>query len=101
MYLHIGQDTVVRLEDVIGIFDIETSSVSKTTRSFLGKAEKDGNVVAVNAELPKSFVLCREKARAGSGTPRTVVYISQISSTTLLKRSDFLNHLSHDESNIL
>ena len=31
MYLHLGQDTVVRTGDVVGIFDLENSSVSKIT----------------------------------------------------------------------
>ena len=29
MYLHLGQDVVVRSRDIIGIFDIENTSVSK------------------------------------------------------------------------
>ena len=32
MYLHLGQDVVVRSRDIIGIFDIENTSVSKITK---------------------------------------------------------------------
>ena len=44
------------------------------------RAEQEGRVVAVSDELPKSAVVCEEEGR-------TTVYISQISSQTLLKRA--------------
>lgn len=86
MYLHIGQDTVVRLRDIVGIFDIDTTSISPITREYLKHAQQTGMIVNVTDELPKSFVVCQEKKRL-EGTERVKVYISQISSTTLLKRS--------------
>lgn len=80
MFLHIGQDTVVRDREIIGIFDIENTTVTKNTRGFLAAAEKKGQTVAVANELPKSFVVCGDKR----GEER--VYISQISTATLYKR---------------
>ena len=82
MYLHLGQETVVREEEVIGIFDLDTSTVSKHTRKFLNLAEKNKQVINVSYELPKSFVLCSNKKK------ETKVYISQISSGTLKLRSN-------------
>ena len=40
MYLHLGGDVVVRSSDIIGIFDIENTSVSKLTKEYLGEQEK-------------------------------------------------------------
>lgn len=40
MLLHIGGDTVVRTGDIIGIFDMDTSTVGKATRDFLTRAEQ-------------------------------------------------------------
>lgn len=40
MYLHLGEETVVRGRDIIGIFDIENTSVSKHTKDFLAVSEK-------------------------------------------------------------
>ena len=40
MYLHLGQDIVVRSSDIIGIFDIENTSVSKSAKEYLGEQEK-------------------------------------------------------------
>ena len=80
MYLHLGEKTVIRTDDIIGIFDLDTSTISKNTRDFLSQSEKDGKVINVSFELPKSFILCREQESYR-------VYISQISSQTLLKRN--------------
>ncbi len=76
MYLHLGQNTVVTHDEILGIFDIDNTTVSKNTRDYLSKAEKDGRIIYVSNELPKSFIVCENKK----------VYISQISSSTLLKR---------------
>ncbi len=84
MYIHLGQETVIKSDDVIGIFDLESTTISKNTRDFLTKAEKKGDVETVSYELPKSFIVCSNKKR------NQKVYISQISSATLQKRSEFL-----------
>ena len=89
MYLHLGQETVVRLREVVGIFDMENATISKYTRQFLADAEKGGRVCNVTMELPKSFVVCVD--RDGTET----VYISQISSATLLKRAGCVEGLSN------
>ena len=81
MYLHLGQDTVVDFNDIIGIFDMDTTTVQKNSRGFLNKSEKRGEVVNVSFELPKSFIVCNKKGE-------NKVYISQISSSTLQKRSE-------------
>ena len=44
MYLHLGEDTAVRADGIIGIFDIENTSVSKHTKEFLASAGKSGSV---------------------------------------------------------
>lgn len=79
MYLHLGEKTVIRTDVILGIFDMDFTTVSKSTRNFLTQAEKTGKVVNVSYELPKSFIVCIEDNDY-------VVYISQISSQTLLKR---------------
>ncbi len=79
MYLHLGQDTVVRTDRIVGVFDMDNSTVSKHTKSFLRKAQLENRVVNVSMELPKSFVVCEE-----NGVER--VYISQMSPSTLLRR---------------
>lgn len=88
MYIHLGNETLIKTEDVIGIFDLESTTISKRTREFLKKAEKKGEVSTVSFELPKSFVVCSSpKGKTNK------VYISQISSGTLMKRSGYIDSL--------
>lgn len=82
MYLYLGQDTVVPMREVVGIFDMDNTTIAKSTRDFLSDAEKRGQVITVSMELPKSFVVCNSK------TNGMTVYISQISCATLLKRAE-------------
>lgn len=83
MYLHLGEKTVVNTNYIVGIFDIENSSVSKDTRDFLRDNGKGRyQVVNVSYEMPKSFVVCNSGGIKGKNT----VYISQISAATLRKR---------------
>ncbi len=79
MYLHLGSNVVIMKKNIVGIFDMDTTTVSKHTRNYLTLAEKSGRVVNVSYELPKSFVVSVENGNV-------VVYISQLSSQTLLKR---------------
>ena len=79
MYLHLGENTVVRTDNIIGIFDMDTSTISKWTKDYLSNATKNKKVINVSMELPKSFVVCNENNEIK-------VYVSQISSQTLMKR---------------
>lgn len=76
MYLHVGGDYLIRKDKIIGIFDIENTSISKHTRDFFKKSENDKNVINVSYDLPRSFILDNNNK----------VYISPISPQTLLKR---------------
>ena len=89
MYLHLGQDKVVSMDEIVGIFDLDTSTVSKATRDYLAKAEKDGCVTNVCTDLPKSVIVCICRDQ------NTHFYISQISSSTLLKRTEYVDSLSN------
>ena len=81
MYLHLGESTVVREKDIVGIFDLDTTTVMKASRNFINKASKEGNVITVSFELPKAFVVTRNKKET-----KKRIYISQLSSQTLYKR---------------
>ena len=88
MYLHLGQETVVMQEDIVGIFDLDNTTVSKTTRDYLTCAEKEKRVTNVSFELPKTNVLTNNKKEGSK------IYISQISSSTLLKRAENIHEIN-------
>ena len=81
MFLHLGENTVISSAEIIGIFDMDNTTVSKATRDYLSKMQKDKKIIDVSLDLQKSFVLCKDR---DSG--ENVVYISPISTQTLLKR---------------
>ena len=58
MYLHIGRNQMLAERRIIGIFDLEITSQSKTTRAFLDRAQQEGTVLEVCDDLPKSFLVC-------------------------------------------
>ena len=89
LYLHLGQDVVIRTRDIIGIFDMDNATVSRASKRYLAMAEKAGRVINVTSELPKTFVVCSD--REG----RITVYISQISSATLKKRTGFIDNIAN------
>ncbi len=79
MYLHLGAGAVVRTDSIVGVFDLDNTSQSQLTRRYLAAAEKNGQVVNVAEDIPKSFVVCRDGEK-------TAVYLSQMSPQTLFKR---------------
>ncbi len=81
MYLHIGNDFSVDIRDVIGIFDLENTTVEKCTKLLLDRAVKEKKCVYINYEMPKSFVIT-----VRNGIEK--VYISPLLASTLRKRME-------------
>ena len=87
MYLHLGNDIVIKKQGIVGIYDIENTTVSKRTRQFLEASEKSGRLTYTTFELPKSFIVYD----TGEGFH---VYVSQISTQTLIKRCELIKKIS-------
>lgn len=81
MYLHLGQNVMIRKQDVIGIFDLDNTTWSFRTRRFLDRAEREGRVSALGDDLPRSFVLAEDR----EGRP--TVYLTPLSPAALAARS--------------
>ena len=78
-YLHLGKDTSIEISNIVGIFDLDTSTVSKHTRDFLSVCEKENRIVKVSYELPKSYILYDFGGEYS-------VYLSPLNTATLTKR---------------
>ena len=81
MYLHIGNKKSVKQKSIIGIFDLDTATVSSVTKRFINKKSKDGDLEYTDSDLPRSFVLC-------SNDKKYSVKLSRISSIGLKQRID-------------
>ncbi len=88
MFLHIGGDFVIPVKNIIAIFDIESTTVSKDTREFLAIAEEEGFIISISDDLPKSFIITETDKKSK-------IYLSPISSVTLQKRSKFVDEVSN------
>lgn len=80
MYIGIGQDSVIKDKDILGIFDLDNTTVSKATREYINTASKNGDCITVSfEELPKSFIVTAKKGDRK-------VYISPYNTSTIFKR---------------
>ena len=80
MYLNIGQDTVITDKNILGIFDLDNTTVSKSTREYINTASKNGECITVSIEeLPKSFIVVVENNKKE-------IYISPLNTSTIFKR---------------
>lgn len=75
MYIHIGNNRVVKNTDILGIFDLDSSTVSVKTRSFLSKAQREKRVITLSYELPKSFIILKNNE----------VYLSPLNTSSIIK----------------
>ena len=82
MYHHLGQNEIVPDRRVIGIFDLDKCSYSKRTREYLAAADKEGVVLDISGDIPKSFVVCDHPYHP------QIVYLSQLNPATLQKRAE-------------
>ena len=65
MYLHVGNHQNIRLKDIVGIFDADTATVSSVTKKYLSEADAQKCVSFASEEIPKSFVLYKDRKKAG------------------------------------
>lgn len=79
MFLFLGGSVTVNSDDIVGVFNLEDCSVSRTTVDFLGECQRSGKIVNVSEDMPKSFVVCTDKT-----------YISNVSNDTINKRNNNL-----------
>ncbi len=76
MFLHAGNHKNILLKNIVGIFDMDTATVSADTKKFLQRADREGDTETLVSEVPKSFLLTHDGR----------VYFSQISTSSLMGR---------------
>ena len=61
MKLWLNDDHAVKKEDIVGIFDMDSATVEKSTRDFLTAAEKEQRLTVATEEIPVSFIVTADK----------------------------------------
>lgn len=90
MYVHIGGDYVIPSSEIISIIDVD-SMISKDTRNFIRVCKEEGFLVNVVDEKIKTFVITEKKIKTKGNiknATKSIVYCTNIKSTTLYKRSE-------------
>ncbi|SEN42318.1 protein of unknown function [Mesobacillus persicus] len=77
MYLHIGEDTLVRTSEIIAILDKESTGFSDVLEEFL--ARRNQEIVNLSKKEYKSIVITKDQ-----------IYYSPLAAGTLKKRSQKL-----------
>ena len=81
MFLHAGNNFVINEKDIIGIFDMDNTTVSHQGRDFLPNAQRNNKIINASEGLPRSYIVTSTKGE-------TKVYLSSISSMVLAKRAN-------------
>ena len=91
MYLHIGNGKSVKKKNVVGIFDLDTATVSSITKKFINSAQKNNILEYTDEDLPRTFVLTEENGEVK-------VSLSRISTVGLKQRvtADYDDSLSEE-----
>jgi hypothetical protein len=84
MFIHLGGDTILRVSEVIAIIDLSSDKKSKAYQDFIHHAKANHQLNFIEHEDAKSLVVTEKQN-----------YMSPISSTTLKKRANIIQHLDY------
>lgn len=62
-FVNIGLDHILVSKTIVGIFDMDSTTVKKDTRDYLKRAENHNEVEVIAPDLPASFVVCSHKQK--------------------------------------
>lgn len=75
MYIQLGNEKAIAIQDIIAITDLENTVNSAVSMEYFRRLEKEKKIVDVAKDLPKSMIITEKK-----------VYISSITAQTLQRR---------------
>lgn len=77
MYIHLGEDVLIKTSDVVAIFDYDLMEDNEENRLFIDRCLEDMKLVDVGEKDTKSIVITNQ-----------FIYFSSFSPSTLKKRSE-------------
>jgi len=96
MFLHLGSEIAVPKKEIIGIFDIQSTSKAKGNQQLLKAYLEAGYIPKSIMGEPRSFVITESRKRV-SKTNKVIkenrLYYSLISALTLQKRAGFIDEI--------
>ena len=79
MYLHICKNMIIKTENIIGIFDINSIKETKEFQELFFQLKERNQLIDISESMQKSFILIKEYQE-------NKAYISNVSVATLEKR---------------
>lgn len=76
MYVDIATDFLINADNILGIFDLDNTTINTFTKDYLNRKQNEDKLIYLIKDIPKSFVVLDD------GT----VYIVELSSQILRKR---------------
>ena len=80
MYLHIGKDIILKKEEIIGIFNIESIAETKEYKIIIDKLKEERQIQDISKEDQKTLILYKKNDNLYG-------IISNISSNSIGKRN--------------
>jgi len=96
VFLHLGKNIVIPVKDLIAIIDADSVLKSDDTKSFIKVTQEEDFIYDVAKGNIKSYIITEkvDKGKEKSLNVReSVIYSSNISSKTLLKRAGFIDNI--------
>lgn len=81
MFVNLENDISIKKTEIIGIFNMDTATVSPVTKDYIKNAGRDMKIVYASKRVPESFVLTH------NGYTESV-YMSSFSVDTVLGRTE-------------
>lgn len=82
MYLHLGNNYIIKQKDLIAIYNIESIKDTAEYKSLIKELEEKHLLIKSESIEPKSLIIVKDE-------DKILGYFSNISSTTIAKRKDF------------
>lgn len=82
MFLHLGEDIVLRTKEIVAIIDSNIVEESEIIKEFIDVNDKKNNIVHISDGTVKSIVVTENK-----------VYFSPLTAVTLKRRSQYIYEL--------
>ncbi|MBE6543123.1 MAG: hypothetical protein E7675_01850 [Ruminococcaceae bacterium] len=78
-YLNVGNNRSIPVSGIVGIFDMDSTTVSRYMRDWLRQCQNEGTIISVATTIPKTVILYDD------GVGRSV-WFSSFSSSVLRSR---------------
>ncbi|GFN37109.1 hypothetical protein [Tepidimicrobium xylanilyticum] len=92
MFLHIGNNINVPIKNIVAILNEDALDISKVNskRIYMENVKNEGSVKNDNVKNKRSYIIVcpNDYNRGKKDDKECIIYLSNISSTTLLKRCE-------------